>query len=101
MRMGYLLNAYGVAQNVATQWATERFADYNGDVTGIFASCYLNIEEHGSLSLPPLRKSQNNDERQEFMASVADIEQFLNGQASFRKNTVTGINIRISTPTPN
>lgn len=90
MRMGYLLNAYGVAQNVATQWATERFADYNGDVTGIFASCYLNIEEHGSLSLPPLRKSQNNDERQEFMASVADIEQFLNGQASFRKNTVTG-----------
>ena len=86
MRMGYLLNAYGVAQNVATQWATERFADYNGDVTGIFASCYLNIEEHGSLSLPPLRKSQNNDERQEFMASVADIEQFLNGQASFRKN---------------
>lgn len=40
MRMGYLLNAYGVAQNVATQWATERFADYNGDVTGIFASCY-------------------------------------------------------------
>lgn len=66
------------------------FADYNGDVTGIFASCYLNIEEHGSLSLPPLRKSQNNDERQEFMASVADIEQFLNGQASFRKNTVTG-----------
>lgn len=90
MRMGYLLNAYGVSQDMASQWATERFADYNGNVAGIFASCYLNVEEHGSLSLPPLGKAQSNDKRQEFMASVADIEQFLNGQASFRKNTVTG-----------
>ena len=43
MRMGYLLNAYGVSQDMASQWATERFADYNGNVAGIFASCYLNV----------------------------------------------------------
>ena len=89
MRMGYLLNAYGVAQAVATEWAAERFADYDGDVAGIFASCYLNIKEHGTLSLPS-RSEARDRERQDFMASVADIEQFLNGQGSFRKNTVTG-----------
>lgn len=52
MRMGYLLNAYGVAQTTATEWAKERFADYDGDVSSIFASCYLNIKEHGSRPLP-------------------------------------------------
>ncbi len=89
MRMGYLLNAYGVAQAVATEWGAGRFSDYDGDVAGIFASCYANTAEHGSLSLPS-RRETGNSERQDFMASVADIEQFLSTQASFRKNTVTG-----------
>lgn len=89
MRTGYLLNAYGVAQKVATEWAAKRFADYDGDVAGIFASCYLNTDEHGSLTLGKCHNS-GRDERQDFTASVADIEQFLNGQASFRKNVITG-----------
>ncbi len=90
MRMGYLLNAYGVAQTTATEWAKERFADYDGDVSSIFASCYLNIKEHGSRPLPSRHQAQADNERQEFMASVADIEQFLSNQGAFRKNTVTG-----------
>ncbi len=90
MRMGYLFNAYGVEQSAATEWATARFADYDGDVAGIFASCYRNVQEHGTRSLPPRDKAQEGGARQEFMASVADIEQFLGTQASFRKNTVTG-----------
>lgn len=93
MRTGYLLNAYGVAQPLATEWAVERFADYDGDVAGIFASCYLNVSEHGSRSLAPARSGKygGGGQRQEFAgASVADIEQFLSTQASFRKNTVTG-----------
>ena len=89
MRTGYLLNAYGVAQDVAAAWAAERFSDYGGDVRGIFASCYLNTAEHGSLSLPSHREARNGGEK-DFMASVEDIEQFLSTQASFRKNTVTG-----------
>lgn len=90
MRMGYLLNAYGVAQAVATEWAAARFSDYDGDVASIFASCYLNADEHGSRSLASRRESRDEGERQEFMASVADIEQFLSTQALFRKNTITG-----------
>lgn len=89
MRMGYLLNAYGVPQAVATAWGVERFSDYDGDVPGIFASCYLNTAEHGSLSLPSRREARDG-KQQEFMASVADIEQFLSTQASFRRNTITG-----------
>lgn len=89
MRMGYLLNAYGVSQDTATEWAAGRFADYDGDVAGIFASCYLNTAEHGSLHLSS-RHEADGDERGQTMASVADIEQFLGTQASFRKNIVTG-----------
>ncbi len=89
MRMGYLLNAYGVAQAVATEWATDRFSDYDGDVAGILASCYLDTAEHCTLSLPS-RREAGNSERQDFIASVADIEQFLSEQATFRKNVITG-----------
>lgn len=88
MRVGYLLNAYGVAQKSATEWARQRFSDYDGDVDSIFSSCYQNTEEHGAL--PLTRKAKHNDEGDNYFAPVADIENFLSTQARFRKNVITG-----------
>ena len=87
MRMGYLLNAYGVEQADATRWALQQFAGYDGDVAGIMRSCYQHIDEHGTLQLASRR---NTGEREPALATVAEIEAFLTSQASFRKNTVTG-----------
>lgn len=87
MRMGYLLNAYGVAQKSATEWAVNRFTDYDGDVAAIFRSCYQNTEEHGQRPLQ--RKSPDSGGSDRF-AGVEDIELFLNTQARFRYNEVTG-----------
>ena len=83
MRTGYLLNAYGISQQVATEWGLQRFADYEGDVAGIFRSCYQQTDEHGTLMLKS-RKTQNS------METVAEIEDFLNGLGHFRKNIITG-----------
>ena len=88
MRMGYLLNAYGIEQETATQWATERFADYDGDVAGIFASCYRQTDEHGTLKLPARKKAKETKASQ--TVNVTDMEEFLSSQGRFRKNTVTG-----------
>lgn len=87
MRMGYLLNQYGVARKSAAAWAVERFPDYNGNVTTVIDSCYANTGEHGTRSLA--RRGGGGDNKKKF-ATVADIEQFLSGQAEFRKNTVSG-----------
>ena len=86
MRMGYLLNQYGVAQKTAVGWAVERFDDYDGDVAGIIGSCYENTDEHGTRSFS--RKGGGNDDVK--FATVTDIEQFLMQQAKFRKNIVSG-----------
>lgn len=88
MRMGYLLNAYGADQVAATQWAVKRFADYQGDVAGIFTSCYRQTEEHGTRRLPGRKKGEQAESRNG--VSVEDMEQFLLSQGRFRKNTVTG-----------
>ena len=89
MRMGYLLNAYGADQEAATQWAVERFADYDGDVAGIVRSCYQRTEEHGTRSLYA-RKKAPDDRAGKNRATVEDMEAFLTQQGRFRKNTVTG-----------
>ena len=89
MRMGYLLNAYGADQEAATQWAVERFADYDGDVAGIVRSCYQHTEEHGTRSLYT-RKKAPDDRAGKNRATVEDMEAFLTQQGRFRKNTVTG-----------
>ena len=87
MRMGYLMNAYGVELSDATQWAMQQFADYDGDVAGIFRSCYRQVDEHDSRRLPARGEGKS---REGGWAGVADIEEFLSGQGEFRKNTVTG-----------
>ena len=88
MRMGYLLNAYGVSQDRATRWAVSRFTDYDGDVAGIFASCYRQTQEHATRTLPPLHTER--EAKAKDTLSVPDMEQFLLSQGRFRKNTVTG-----------
>ncbi|HJA85139.1 MAG TPA: virulence protein E, partial [Candidatus Bacteroides avicola] len=88
MRTGYLFNAYGVDQQTATAWGVKQFADYDGDVAGIFRSCYRKTDEYGTLKLPSHsgKKSSPNDAA---TSVVSDIEAFLSTQGRFRKNTIT------------
>ena len=86
MRMGYLLNEYGVAQKTAAAWAVEQFPDYDGNVTAVMASCYEHVEEHGTRSFGRKHKNQEGTR----FATVNDIEEFLTQQASFRKNVISG-----------
>ena len=83
----YLLNAYGVDQDLATEWAVKRFADYDGDVEGIVRSCYRQVDEYGKLQLPSKSKS---DDKENYFASATEIESFLASKGSYRLNTVTG-----------
>lgn len=87
MRMGYLLNAYGVPQKEAEEWANGHFTDYDGDAAATIRSCYQKIEEHGTRSLPGKRRGESVEER---YASVEQIEQFLTSQTHFRHNVLTG-----------
>lgn len=89
MRMGYLLNAYGVPRNAATEWATNQFTDYDGDIVSIFRSCYLNTDEHGTRKLS-YRKKDKDAAGSDNFATVEEIEAFLDTQAKFRHNTITG-----------
>ena len=83
MRTGYLFNAYGVDQQTATAWGVKQFADYDGDVAGIFRSCYRKTDEYGTLKLPSHsgKKSSPNDAA---TSVVSDIEAFLSTQAQVR-----------------
>lgn len=87
MRMGYLLNAYGIPQDIATEWAVNQFVDYDGDITTIFNSCYQKTDEYGKKKLhrSDIHASENDN-----FASVEEIESFLNSQAQFRQNVITG-----------
>lgn len=87
MRMGYLLNAYGVDMASAINWATGRFADYDGSVESVIRSCYQRVEEFGSRRLATQRPEGAQGRN---AANVADIEAFLGTQGCYRKNAVTG-----------
>lgn len=90
MRTGYLMNAYGVPESEATEWAIHRFADYEGDVESIFRSCYRNTEEYNTLPWPEQGNRKGRKPREEAEGAVVEeIEAFLATQAEFRKNTVT------------
>lgn len=84
MRMGYLLNNFGVPLDDATEWAIGKYAaKYDGDILGIFQSCYQKKEEHGSRPLPKRTSKEESN-----WASVTEIEDFLNSQASVRFNVI-------------
>lgn len=86
MRMGYLLNAYGIPQDMATEWAASRFVDYDGDITAVFNSCYQKTDEYGKRKL---HRSDTRSSENDSFASVEEIESFLNSQAQFRQNVIT------------
>lgn len=86
MRTGYLLNAYGVELQEATEWGLKNFADYDGDIPGIFRSCYAKTEEHGTRTLHARTGKTSSADRE----TISDIEAFLSAQGAYRKNTVTG-----------
>lgn len=84
MRMGYLLNNFGVPLDEATDWAIGKYASkYDGDIVGIFHSCYQKSEEHGTRPIPKATAKEENH-----WASVPEIEQFLDSQVSLRYNVI-------------
>lgn len=86
MRMGYLLNLYGVDEGLATDWAVEAFSDYDGNVRSIIRSCYKHQNEHGTRRLP---RKQDNKEGQKKFATVEDVEEYLNEIAEYRWNCIS------------
>ena len=88
MRTGYLLNAYGIPLQAAIRWGVDRFADYDGDVAGIFRSCYQQTDEHGTRSLGSKRRARATEAPDE--NAVAAMETFLATKGLFRKNMITG-----------
>ena len=84
MRMGYLLNNFGVPLDEATDWAIGKYASkYDGDIMGIFHSCYQKAEEHGTRPIPKATAKEESH-----WASVPEIEQFLDSQVSLRYNVI-------------
>lgn len=86
MRMGYLLNVYGVDEEVAAEWAVKQFAaEYHDNIEGVIRSCYKHTEEHASRRLP---KKDGSDSEENRWASVTEIEQFLSSQVELRFNVI-------------
>lgn len=91
MRMGYLFNEYGAPLYEVMQWADGKFPEYDGDVAAIFRSCYADKEKFGTRSIragQPKKRPVSEAGRK--MASVGEIEAFLDTQGSFRHNVITG-----------
>lgn len=85
MRTGYLMNAYGIDEAMATTWAVEHFSDYDGDVAAIFRACYAQSDEHGTRPLPGRHNEGGNNSP---WATVSEVEQFIDSQCTLRYNTV-------------
>lgn len=91
MRMGYLMNEFGLPLEQAIGWADGRFPEYDGDVAAIFRSCYADTEAHGRREAELFRaKREKKGEGRSQLATPQEIEQFLATQAEFRKNVITG-----------
>lgn len=86
MRMGYLMNLYGMDESLVTEWAKEEFSDYTGNVAAIIRSCYKHQKEHGTRRLP--RKSYDEPAKKG-VATVEEVEAYLNEIAEYRWNCVS------------
>ena len=87
MRMGYLLNAYGIPQEYAYDWAMENYQHrFDGYIYGIFDSCYKKVDEFGTLRIPSASGASNQEDSR--WASVQEIEKFLDSQVSLRYNVI-------------
>ncbi len=85
MRMGYLLNAFGIPEEDAYLWMDEQYStDYDGNIYAIVQSCYKNTDEHGTRKLSKNTKASEAST----YASVEEIERFIGSQASVRFNVI-------------
>ena len=90
-RMGYLMNLYGVDLEELTHWAVEEFDDYDGDVPAILRSCYTHTDEFHTRRLPGKKKgTDNDDDDRPTYPTMEEMERYLNEQAAFRYNVITG-----------
>ena len=86
----YEVNRYGIEQEEALAEAKERYF-YYGDgergITSVVKSIYESKQaEFGTLRLP---NQQKNSEKKVHRATSADIEAFLLGQGTYRKNMIS------------
>ena len=94
---GYLLNAYGVELDEATEWMQRRFADYDANRTkSHIHSCYsAHPEEHGTLEPGKRPKATKHKKpakpkaEQPKYITVEEIEACLQEQAELRWNEIT------------
>lgn len=80
-QMGLLLNEYGADRETAVEWAARRFEDYP-DAPRILNNCFRDTSKHGTR----IPQSGNRKE----CISLSQLKEYLDKQALFRKNTVTG-----------
>ena len=80
-QMGLLLNEYGADCETAVAWAAQRFEDYP-DAPRILRHCFKDTSKHGT-------RTPKDNSRKECI-SLTRLKEYLDKQAAFRKNTVTG-----------
>ena len=79
----YLMNDFGVAREMALEWAFEEFPEYNRDaLDSIAGSVYVNNDEPGTKALP-----KDNSGKLSY-ASIGELEAFIRAQCSLRYNVV-------------
>ena len=80
----YLMNAFGVPQDDALQWAVADFPDYDaGQLDSIIRSVYQNTDEHGQRKLPVSKKDSPFR-----YADLEELETYIGSQASIRNNVI-------------
>lgn len=80
-QMGFLLNEFGVDEEVAKTWAKQQFSDYP-QTESVLASCYRKVEDHGTRM--PAGGKRNG-------ISIAQLKEYLCQKALFRKNTISNL----------
>lgn len=87
-RVGYLLNRFGISEQVATEWAVGRFSpDYpEAETASTIHSCYSRTEEHGTRAA---KTAKADRKERPGMAAISDIKEWLAGQVRFRHNVIT------------
>ncbi len=100
MRLGYKMNAFGIALDRLLLWAGVRFNDYK-DTEQVLRSCYQRTEEFNTRRLPRLKPSRREDTASDIeFASMEEIAAFLDLHIRLRKNVVTDrIEYELLTPT--
>ncbi len=91
-RMGYLMNLYGADLEELTRWAVEEFEEYAEHIPGILRSCYTHTDEFHTRCLPGRKRrtdEDDNDDRPTY-PTMEEMERYLNEQAEFRYNVITG-----------